>query len=154
MEDKAAAEKDFKEAIKLYHNHFVTEALERMKKAVEEDKNNPVYMSHFGLLLAQAKKNYTLAEKLCSQAIRKKHNDPELHLNLADVYIRANRHDDAVYALRQGAKYTKRDSRIMQKLQQLGVRKAPVIPFLDRRNFLNRHLGRVRHSVMQTVGHD
>lgn len=148
------AEKDFKEAIKLYHNHFVTEALEMMKKALEEDRNNPVYLSHLGVLMAQAKKNYSMAEKLCSQALKKKHNDPELHLNLATVYVEAGRTDDAVYALQQGLKYTKRDKRLVARLKQLGDRRPPVIPFLDRENFLNKQLGKLRHNVMQALGHE
>jgi predicted Zn-dependent protease len=148
------AEKDFKEAIKLYHNHFVAEALEMMKKALEEEPGNPVYLSHLGVLMAQAKKNYTMAEKLCSQALKKKHNDPELHLNLANVYVDAGRYDDAVHALEQGLKYTKQNKRLKQRLRQLGDRRPPIIPFLGRGNFLNVQLGKLRHSIMDALDHD
>jgi len=146
------AEQAFEQAMEFYKNGYWGKALDKVREAVELDKQNPKYVSYLGLLVAVAKKTYDEAEQLCHVALRLDRKYVQGYLNLADVYIRARKKADAVECLTVGIKYTKRDVKLVRALRKLGVRRAPVIPFLERKHFLNRHLGQLRHRVLQMLG--
>lgn len=146
------ARSEFKVGISLYRSRSYASSLEKIQRAVELDPRNPRYVSYMGLLVALAQKNYKLAEELCHRALRMNRNEPQLYLNMAEVYVRARNKEDAVEALTVGLQYTKRDVRLTRALRKLGVRRPPVVPFLQRKNFLNRHLGRARHRILRILG--
>ena len=148
----AEAAKAFEEGMTLFRNEYHGKALAKLRRAVELDRQNPLYISYLGLVVAQAQKKYEDAEQLCHTALRMKRNEVQFYLNLAEVYIYAGKKEDAVETLTVGLQYTKRDSRLTQALRKLGVRRPPVIPFLERKHFLNRHLGKLRHRVLQMLG--
>ncbi len=117
-------------------------------------RQNPLYVSYLGLLLALAQKKYADAERLCHAALRMQRNEAQCYLNLAQVYVKARKKGKAAETLSMGLQYTKRDARLARDLRRLGVRREPVIPFLERRNFLNRHLGRLRHRALVLLGQE
>src|SRR2546426_11029350 len=90
MKDSVAL-KAFKEGLKALRSSYPRGALAHMRKAVELDKGNPFYISYLGLALALADQDWTEAEDLCFTAVRMKRNQPELYLNLAEVYLRAGK---------------------------------------------------------------
>jgi tetratricopeptide (TPR) repeat protein len=108
-------------------------------------------MSYLGLALARAEHQWAQAEELCDSAMRLKRDQPQLYLNLAEVYVAAGRKQDAVETLVQGLKYAQRDSRLNAMIGQLSSRRKPVIPFLGRHNFINRQLGVLRHKAAEAV---
>jgi len=146
------AEQAFEQGMEFYKNGYWGKALDKFREAVELDKQNPKHVSYLGLLVAVAKKSYEEAEQLCHVALRLDHKYVQGYLNLADVYLRARKKVDAVECLTVGIKYTKRDVHLVRALRKLGIRRPPVIPFLERKHFLNRHLGMLRHRVLQMLG--
>lgn len=153
-EAKVEAEREFREGLRLFRSNYYGKALAKFRWAVELERHNPLYVSYLGLLLALAQKKYGDAEQLCHTALRMKRNEVQCYLNLAEVYIQAGKKGDAVETLLVGLQYTKRDPRLKRALRKLGVRRSPVIPFLERKHFLNRHLGRLRHRVLKILGEE
>ena len=145
---ESEALKEFKEGMTSLREGLPRTALEHMKKALELDKNNPFYLSYMGLALAMTDTRFDVAENLCYKALKMKRGQPELYLNLAEVYRRAGKKEDAVWILNNGLECTKRDPRLAQALGKLGTRRPPILSFLDRKHFLNRQLGRLRRRVM------
>src|SRR2546422_8965527 len=99
----------YKSGLKALRSSYPRGALANMRKAVELDKGNPFYISYLGLALALADQDWTEAEDLFFTAVRMKRNQPELYLNLAEVYLRAGKKEDAVWILNNGLQLTKRD---------------------------------------------
>jgi tetratricopeptide (TPR) repeat protein len=149
---EADAVTEFKEGLALLRNNYAHKAIPYFTRALELDKANPFYTSYLGVAVAAAERKWDEAEELCTQALKRRRTQPELYLNLADVYRLAGRRQDQIETLFQGLQMTKRDPRIAETLKRYGVRRAPVLPFLERDNFLNRELGRLRYRVLKSVG--
>lgn len=149
---KTAAEEEFESGVQYLHNGYYGKALDKLKAAVELDKKNPLYVSYLGVLVGLAQKKHEEAAQLCHTALQMNRHLVEGYVNLAQVYLKAGKKADAVEALEVGLQYTKRDVRLVRELRQLGIRRPPVIPFLERKHFLNRHLGHLRHRVLKMLG--
>jgi len=145
---------EFRKALGYLRDDYSEKALPHIRRASELEEENPFYRSYLGLTLARAQKKWDEAEDLCNAALKGKRDQPQLYLNLAEVYIAAGRKQDAVEALLMATKYAQRDGRIYRMLNQLSSRRQPVLPFLDRRHFLNRSLGTWRHRALKLIeGH-
>ena len=138
---------EFKEGLAALQNGYSHAAVVHLQKAVEHDNHNPFYLSFYGLALAKSEHNWAKAEANCLAALKMKCNSARLYLNLAEVYRQAGELEDALYTLYNGLQFTKWDARLVQALQQLGIRRTPVLSFLDRKNLLNRQLGKLRHRL-------
>lgn len=136
---------EFKEGLRRLRDGRAKEALVCVRRALGSEPKNPFYLSYTGLLAAVAEKRFADAELLCQEALGLKCNHAQLYLNLAEVYQQAGRLDDAVATLEKGLVSAGRDFRIRKALERVGVRRAPVITFLDRTHPLNVTLGRLRH---------
>ena len=145
---------EFKVGMMLYRNHSYANSLEKIQRAIELDPTNALYVSYTGLLVALAQRNYRLAEELCHRALRMNRHEPQFYLNLAEVYLRRRKQEDAVETLTVGLQYTKRNVRLTRALRKLGIRRPPVIPFLERKHFLNRKLGKARHRLLRVLGRE
>lgn len=139
--------REFKEGIDLMRNHFPHQGLAHLKRAVDLDKVNPFYLSYLGLALATVEGKTLEGEDLCYDAVRKQRNQPDLYLNLAEVYRLAGKKEDAIETLTTGLKLTRHDVRLSVALEKLGCRRPPVLSFLNRKNFLNVKLGKLRHQL-------
>jgi Flp pilus assembly protein TadD len=149
---EADAVTEFKEGLALLRNNYAHKAMPYFTRALELDKTNPFYISYLGVAMAAADRKWDEAEDLCTQALKMRRTQPELYLNLADVYRLAGKRQDQIDTLFQGLHMTKRDARIAQILNRYGFRRPPVIPFLERNNFLNRELGKLRYRVLRSLG--
>ena len=136
---------EFKEGLLALRNGYFNSALAHLQKAVEHDNDNPFYLSYYGLAIARAEHNWTKAETSCLAALRMKCNVAHLYLNLAEVYRRGGDLKDALSTLYSGLQFTKWDPLLIRAIEDLGIRRSPVFPFLDRKHFLNRHLGKLRY---------
>ena len=139
---------EFKRGIDLLKKGQSAEALEYLRHAAELKQQNPYYLSFLGVSMARAERKWTSAVELCKTALSLKRNDAQLHLNLAQVYVSAGRLEDAVQTLDTAVSYCGTDARIRRMRGRLGRRGSPVLPFLERENFLNRNLGKLRHRVL------
>ncbi len=142
------ADSAFREAVRLHDHHDERGALLKYREAVELDGSNPKYLTTLGITVCRVQKNFPLAEQLCRKALRKAHNNPQLHLNLAEVYENFGKKDQALATLRNGLKFTMRDSRIKEQIRILGLRRPPIFGFLGRTHPLNIFLGKIRHAIL------
>lgn len=148
------AESQFQQGMLYYQNEYYGKAQAAFMRAVELDNTKPLFISYLGLAVARAQRKYEEAEALCHRALKMMRTEPQAYLNLAQVYIWAGRKEEAVDTLTMGLQYTKRDVRLVRQLRQLGVRRPPVISFLDRTNFLNKSLGKLRHKMLKLLGEE
>jgi predicted Zn-dependent protease len=142
---------EFRKALGFLRDDYPESALPHIRRASQLEEHNPFYQSYLGLTLARAEKKWNEAEKLCDNALRLKRDQPQLYLNLAEVYIAAGRRQDAMETLTMGAKYAQRDARIQRLMSQISSRRPPVLSFLDRGHVLNRGLGRWRHKSLRII---
>ena len=149
-EQSALAE--FKQGIELLRNGKSDEALEYLRHAAELKQQNPYYLSFLGVSVARAQRKWAAAVELCETALSLRRSEAQLYLNLAEVYVSAGRREDAVAVLDRGLFYLRIDARIRRARANLGKRRAPVLPFLEREHFLNRGLGKLRHRVLGRLG--
>jgi Flp pilus assembly protein TadD len=147
MSDKAFAE--FARGIEFLRNGYPAKALEHFHHAAELKQQNPYYLSFLGVSTARAEGKWAAAVEFCKTALSLKRNDPQLYLNLAEVYVSAGWREDAIETLDTALRYCRADTRIRRMRDRLGRRCSPVLPFLERGNFLNRSLGKLRHRVLQ-----
>lgn len=143
--DDSEAMRDFKRGIRLLRDKSYASALAYFRRAHELERNNPYFLSYFGLTLALAERKWADAERLCESALPMKRNQAQLYLNLAEVCLLAGKKRDAVETLEVGLQHAARDVRLRRMIQSLGVRTDSVLGFLDRRHPLNRTLGKIRH---------
>lgn len=140
---------EFKQGLDLLRQHYPGNALKHLARAVELERENPYYLSFFGLTLARALGKWADAEKLCDKAVALKRNEPRFYLNLAEVYSEAGRKRDAVNTLALGLECAGHHPDLVRALGRLRDRRPPVLPFLGRSNFLNMQIGRLRHRLIE-----
>jgi len=142
---------DFKECLKHLRDGHHDEALADVGRALRIAPENPIYLSYAGLLAALAERRFRDGEQLCLEALKLRHNHPQLYLNLAQVYQKAGRFQDAADVLEKGFTSTGRDPKIRCALNGLGRRRKPLFPFFDRNNPINRILGKWRHRMLGPI---
>jgi len=126
-------------------------ALPHLKCALEEEPTNPFYISYMGVAIAATEQKWAEAEELCRSAIRMSRRQAQLYLNLAEIYVAADRKQDAADTLVRGLRYAPHDQRLKMGLDHLAIRRPPVVPFLPRAHSVNRNLGKIRHHAMQVL---
>jgi len=138
---------EFKHGVELLRNGYPADALEYLRHASELEPRNPHYLSFLGVAIGRAQREWQMASKLCETALHSRRNEAQLYLNLAEVYIAAGRRKDAVSLLDKGLKHCGADARLAGLRGRLEKRSLPILPFLGRKHFLNRNLGKLRHAV-------
>lgn len=115
------------------------------ERAHRRDARDVRVMSWYGVTLVIVERNSNLGIVLVDQALRVAGPDPELLLNQARAHLALNQRERAIRAVQRGLDLWPDDPRLVAARDALGTRRSPVIPFLSRRNPLNRVLGRLRH---------
>jgi Flp pilus assembly protein TadD len=142
---------EFKQGISLLRKGHSAEALEYLQRAAEMKQQNPYYLSFLGVSMARAQAKWPAAVELCKTALSMRRNEPQLYVNLAEVYVSAGRRDRAVETLDTAVKYCGADARIGRMRGKLGKRLSPVLPFLERSNLVNRKLGELRQRLLKRL---
>lgn len=142
---------EFREGLRLLDNNYPARALINFLRASEKEPSNPYFTSYVGLTLAVAHGKWKEGVELCESALRLRRNQPQLHLNLAQVHLSSGNRESAYETLRAGLRFTANDQRLVRALSKLGARRRPIIPFLRREHALNRYAGRVRHMTMKLL---
>jgi hypothetical protein len=124
-------------------------ALDQFANAHRRDPSNPRYRSHYGWAVALIDHRVDRGLALCRSALRDAADDPELYLNLARVLMASGRKAEAFRYVRRGLMVDSRHAPLLLEWRRLGVRRAPVLPFLPRRHLVNRWLGRVRGRLVR-----
>ena len=139
----------FTEGVKMLKNSYPKKAVVYFRRALECDKQNAFYLSLLGVSIWRAERNLNEAVKLCEAAIQRKRGEIQFHLNLADVYAAAGLRESALLTLDRALASFGEDKRLRSARSRVQKRRTPVFPFLDRGNFLNRELGKLRHRLLK-----
>jgi Flp pilus assembly protein TadD len=119
------------------------EALLAFRHAFALKETDPRYMSFLGLCLAMVDGKVREGLRLCEKAVEREFFRPELFLNLGRVYLMSGNRKKAHTVFRKGLAIDKDNLEIRYELERMGIRKPPVLPFLDRRNTVNKLAGKV-----------
>ncbi len=103
----------------------------------------PRYLSFYGLCLSQLHGRDREALEICREAADAEPYNPELWSNLARVALGRGDRAGAHRALIRGLQTGTATAELAHLQRQLGVRRPPVLAFLDRRHPLNRLAGRL-----------
>jgi predicted Zn-dependent protease len=142
---------EFRAGLTFLRGGEARKAMPHLKTALEQDPDNPFYISYMGVALAASEQKWAEAEKLCHSAMRMNRRQAQLYLNLAEVYVAADRKQDAADILARGLHYAPHDTRLKMALDRLALRRSPVLPFLPRAHLINRNLGKLRHHTLQVL---
>jgi tetratricopeptide (TPR) repeat protein len=121
------------------HSGDTLTALSYFEKALSLE-NSPVLNSCFAFCIAKERGLVAKALTLCDEAIRAEPSQSIHYLNLGRVYLLCKKRSEAVDTFRKGLGYEMNQD-IINELDNLGIRKPPVIPFLARNNPINKYLG-------------
>lgn len=105
-----------------------------------------LFYSYLGFGIARFDRRVREGLQLCEHAVRREFYQPENYLNLARTELLAGRRDAAVEAIAAGRRIDPEHPGLAALHDELGIRRPPVLPFLSRRNLVNRLLGRLRHD--------
>ena len=105
------------------------------------------FYSYLGYGMALHEGRISQGIKLCRYAVKLEFFQPENYVNLAQVYLLANRRDKASKAVLKGLEVDPEHPALVALHKTLGERKPPALPFLSRSNILNQVLGRLRHAL-------
>jgi tetratricopeptide (TPR) repeat protein len=140
---------EFREGVEFLKNEYPEKALAKLKAAFEKDRKNPYFISFLGLAIGRSEQNWDRASELCETAVQLKRKEIQFHLNLVEVYALAGQRERALDGLDYAKRLFGNDSRLRRIRSKLEKRRAPVLSFLERNNFLNRELGKLRHRIFQ-----
>ena len=142
---------EFRSGLAFLRGGDARRALPHLRSALDHEPSNPFYISYVGVAVAAAEQRWAEAEKLCHSAMRMNRRQAQLYLNLAEVYVAADRKQDAADVLARGLHYAPHDGRLKMALERLALRRSAVLPFLPRQHPLNRNLGKLRHHALQVL---
>ncbi len=137
----------FNLALEKIKRNLFREALSHLIHALRIAPGNPSYRSYFGYCLAQSEGDFDRAVLFCRQAAESRPMDPQLHVNLGKVH-RLNGDNAAAYREFLEAWGVCRGHPLAAAaLTRMGIRRPPVVPFLNRSHWCNKYLGLVRAAI-------
>ena len=120
-------------------------ALEMLEKA-EQISSTPTARSYLAYCRAKIKYEFSDAEKMCRRAVKEEPDNPEHYLNLAKIYLLANRRKPALQTIRKGLKLGP-NAELMKEFSKFERRKTPFFASLPRDHLLNRRIGKLLSQV-------
>ena len=142
MQRSVTAEESYRRGRDLLSRGEMQPALEHFRTAHQVDRANPRYRSFYGLGLALVERRLDRALELCRSAAKEEFFNPDLYHNLARVHLAFGFKAESLRYLRRGLMIDPGNSAMLAELQELGMRRRPVLSFLPRRHPVNRLLGR------------
>ncbi len=115
-----------------------------------------LFLSYYGYLIAVVEKKVREGQKICwdviatlrdSSSTDKAFFYPVFYLNMGRAFTAGNSKKEAIEAFQEGLKYDSRNKELLTAMNQFGLRKPPVISFLDRSHPVNKRLGELRHRL-------
>ena len=126
------------------------EASALLTHALKISPDNPIYVSHLGYCIGMLG-NIEGGEKMCRRAAQLAPAIPIVLVNLGRILVETGRRQEARKLFTQAYRIDNTHSPAALELSRLGVRKQPVLPFLDRSNVFNKYLGKLRHRLMELL---
>lgn len=129
---------------------LLDEALVDLERAIHLTAGKPLYVSQYGLCLAQSNQ-LDRGLDFCRRAAKASPRDPYVHINLGRVYRIAGDAAAAHRCFMDAWRVDRRNSAAAAELTRMGVRRPPVVPFLARSHWCNRTLGRWRYQLERAL---
>jgi tetratricopeptide (TPR) repeat protein len=133
------AEDMLRKGVELFKQGETLGALPLIEKSFEIEQS-PTCRSYVGLLRALERGQINEGLALCTKAIDEDSENPLFYFNLGRVLYKAGMKREAIDTVRKGlacGHYEEAEA----WLDDLGIRKKPVFPFIRRNSFLNKYLG-------------
>src|SRR5436190_14503109 len=97
-------------------------------------------------LVETNRKRIQVAVELCRHALSREFVDPDLFADLGHVYVVAGMRRRALEAVNRGLAIDPQHARLITLRKEMGLRRRPVLGFLERGHPLNVFLGRLLHA--------
>ncbi len=127
------------------------QGLDLLRKVAEADDRSAdlpgLFYSYLGFGIARFDRRVREGIALCEHAVKREFYQPENYVNLARTYLLVEDRRRATDAVRAGLRIDSDNRELTELIEELGVRRRPVVPFLSRRNPLNHLLGKLRHLL-------
>ena len=152
-----SAEESYAKGLKALSSGRRTEAMAMFEAAIEiERRRSPVrpqsrYFSYYGLCLALERNEIHEALRYCREAVTLENYNPDIRCNLGRVLLRAGRRREAYQCFKRGLELDSDHENCLRSLRFMGLRRRPILPFLDRSNVFNKYLGKLRHRLMELL---
>ncbi len=115
------------------------DALAHLEKALKL-RDNPSWYSYLGYCIAKQRGQIRNGIELCLSSLELERDEPAHYLNLGKIHFLSGNKLEALRIFREGMSRGRHEE-IQRILDEIGVRKPPVITSLPRNNPVNRFLG-------------
>lgn len=143
-EKQSYAESEFDTGLDLLEKTDYEGAKECFKNAHEGDRENPKYLSYYGLSMAYSDGNPLVGIELCNRAIKMEPENPEFYLNLGKIHAKIKDRQNAMAVFREGLEFDPKNKELINELNKIGQRKSSAVPLLSRNNIANVYLGKLK----------
>jgi hypothetical protein len=138
---------DIKAAMELAVNRDYEGAMEIFKNG-DMVAGHPEAISYYALSISEVYRNHKKGLALCINALKRDVKNPVIYCNLGKLFLKVNEKGRAYKAFDKGLQLSKQsDKECSKEIKELGVRRAPIVGFLKRDNFLNVTLGKFSSRV-------
>ena len=103
-----------------------------------------VVASWYGYLRSSVAGETERGLQICREAAEKVFWEPRIYDHLARTELAVGSRENALAAVRSGLRLAPKDAELLSIRRWLGVRRRPLVKFLDRAHPINRLAGRVR----------
>ena len=147
-----AAEASFQKGLDAFRAGQNIEATALFEAAIELERRKggsglqPRYLSYYGVCLAVHADRTREGIYFCREAIAREGYNADLRLNHAKALLAADKRRDAHESLVRGLAFQPGHPEIRMLLKKMGIRKRPILPFLERENPFNVKLGRITRT--------
>lgn len=149
LKDGTFESKDlFNRAEQLIKKGQYSKATVLLNEATKIAPSNAIYLSHLGLCIGM-QGNLAAAESMCRRALSISPFEPILFVNLGRILLEQGRRKEARNAFKRAYEIDNTNAPAALELSRMGIRKRPVLPFLDRSHPLNIYLGKIRHRIIR-----
>jgi len=142
----------YNQAMEKVARSHIRDAMGDLEKALEISPNNAAYLSQYGLCVAMEREDFGAALKLCERARRMDPRNTVNKVNLGKVYRLSGRAGAAYRVLLEAWKSDRTHPAAATALQRMGIRRPPIVRFLDRGHWINVRLGRLRSRITRRHG--
>lgn len=146
----------FEEVQHLLRHKNPKNALSTLREALENFPEDPFLLSYYGCLIAVVENSPWEGIAICLEAIEKLKRSmplgieffyPVFYLNLGRAYMKDDNKVDAIKAFKKGLKYDPDNHDILWEMKKFGLRRKKSMPFLRRKNAINKYIGMILHKT-------
>lgn len=120
-------------------------ALAHLERALKL-RDNPSWYSYLGYCIAKQRGQTRKGMELCLTSLELEREEPDHYLNLGKIHLLTGNKSEAIRVFREGMSIGG-NREIQRKLDEIGVRKPPVVESISRDNPVNRFLGKLFSKI-------